>query len=495
MYDIEGTFDQQILAFHRRPAHRRLPRGARPPGDRGRLLPGPLRAAGLPGRRGDGARRRRGASSATSTATGSSSRSPRAPSWTSRRAADLVEEFAQAQFELVPRAGLGGLAGRGAALGPRAGPLRHLGGAPRARRHGGGRADPRAQGLLPAHDPAAGAATASAARPGVFVLPDEHPDEVFPHNIVVFGDVGVNATMTPEVAGPGGGRHLRGGPRPHPRGRAARDPRRHRLVLEPRLGRGPLARAGAPGHRAGARGPGRAGASREPRYAHHPHRGRGQGLGGALAALGHVLPAGRTSATWEGSPNVIICPNLDMGNLLYHLYATRFPDGEEVPGHVRPALPRRRPGHGLHARGHPAGGQGLGAAHAPLRRVEAHAAGHLLPRATACWPSTPARPRPRSRVYEGEEERFTDRAAALGRGAAAVRGQDASPSSSPSARSVIAQALADHGLDASPTSTRSPARGGILHPVPHGTLAVNDDMVARPARRHATASTPRTWAG
>jgi len=34
---------------------------------------------------------------------------------------------------------------------------------------------------------------------GVFVLPDEHPTNIFPHNIVVFGDVGVNATMTPEV--------------------------------------------------------------------------------------------------------------------------------------------------------------------------------------------------------------------------------------------------------------------------------------------------------
>ena len=34
---------------------------------------------------------------------------------------------------------------------------------------------------------------------GLFVLPDEHPPNVFPHNIVVFGDIGVNATMTPEV--------------------------------------------------------------------------------------------------------------------------------------------------------------------------------------------------------------------------------------------------------------------------------------------------------
>ena len=34
---------------------------------------------------------------------------------------------------------------------------------------------------------------------GIFVLPKDHPDDIFPHNIVVFGDVGVNATMDPEV--------------------------------------------------------------------------------------------------------------------------------------------------------------------------------------------------------------------------------------------------------------------------------------------------------
>jgi phosphotransacetylase len=34
---------------------------------------------------------------------------------------------------------------------------------------------------------------------GVFILPDDHPEGIFEHNIVVFGDVGVNATMTPET--------------------------------------------------------------------------------------------------------------------------------------------------------------------------------------------------------------------------------------------------------------------------------------------------------
>ena len=35
--------------------------------------------------------------------------------------------------------------------------------------------------------------------------------------------------------------------------------------------------------------------------------------------------------SWPGAANVIICPNLDMGNLLYNLYATRFPDAQKFP--------------------------------------------------------------------------------------------------------------------------------------------------------------------
>ena len=34
---------------------------------------------------------------------------------------------------------------------------------------------------------------------GIFVLPDDFPEGYYPHNIVVFGDVGVNAVMTPEI--------------------------------------------------------------------------------------------------------------------------------------------------------------------------------------------------------------------------------------------------------------------------------------------------------
>jgi phosphotransacetylase len=32
---------------------------------------------------------------------------------------------------------------------------------------------------------------------GIFVLPDDFPEGFYPHNIVAFGDVGVNAVMTP----------------------------------------------------------------------------------------------------------------------------------------------------------------------------------------------------------------------------------------------------------------------------------------------------------
>ncbi len=166
-----------------------------------------------------------------------------------------------------------------------------------------------------------------------------------------------------------------------------------------------------------------------------------------------------------------------MGNLLYHLYATRYPDGQEVPGHVRPAVPRRRPADGLHPRGRPARGEGLRAAHAPVRRVEAHPERHLLPRATASWRSTPAPPPPRSRVYEGDEERFTEGARSTRRRSWRRSRASASPRSSPSGRRSILKVARARTASVPTTSTRWPGRGGLLRPIPHGTYKVTDAMV------------------
>src|SRR5512136_2554593 len=161
---------------------------------------------------------------------------------------------------------------------------------------------------------------------GIFVLPDDFPEGYYPHNIVVFGDVGVNAVMTPEVLAevavgtcavardlipeevlP----EIRGalvsyshrgsdeGPSP--------DMVREALKLVPNV----LARR----------------ASVAKRYA-------------TIRITGEVkfsAAISRRSAEiygvngLAGGTNVIICPNLETGNLLYFLYAARFPQAKKFP--------------------------------------------------------------------------------------------------------------------------------------------------------------------
>ncbi len=161
---------------------------------------------------------------------------------------------------------------------------------------------------------------------GVFVLPDDFPDGHYPQNIVVFGDVGVNAVMTPEILAEvavgtcAAARDLipedvlpeihgaivsyshRGsdeGPSP--------DTVRHAIELVPDL----LAKR----------------VTIAPRYA-------------SIRITGEVkfsAAISRRSAELygmnglSGGTNVIISPNLETGNLLYHLYAARFPTAKKFP--------------------------------------------------------------------------------------------------------------------------------------------------------------------
>jgi butyrate kinase len=161
---------------------------------------------------------------------------------------------------------------------------------------------------------------------GIFVLPDDFPEGYYPHNIVVFGDVGVNAVMTPEILAEvavgtcAAARDLipddvlpeihgalvsyshRGsdeGPSP--------DMVRRAIELIPKL----LAKRVKTGQR----------------YA-------------SIRITGEVkfsAAISRRSAELygmdglAGGTNVIISPNLETGNLLYHLYAARFPTAKKFP--------------------------------------------------------------------------------------------------------------------------------------------------------------------
>lgn len=161
---------------------------------------------------------------------------------------------------------------------------------------------------------------------GIFVLPDDFPEGYHPENIVVFGDVGVNAVMTPDT------------------------------LAEVAVGTCAVARDIIPeevlseihgalvsySHKGSDEGPSpemvrqalrlipdllAARVAASPRYA-------------SIRIIGEVKFSSvisRRSAELYGfeeqigGSNVIICPNLETGNLLFHLYATRFPTAKKFP--------------------------------------------------------------------------------------------------------------------------------------------------------------------
>ncbi|MBI5210263.1 MAG: butyrate kinase [Elusimicrobia bacterium] len=161
---------------------------------------------------------------------------------------------------------------------------------------------------------------------GVFILPDEFPEGFYPANIAVFGDVGVNSTMTPGT------------------------------LAEIALGTCAVARDLIPedvlpeirgaiisySHKGSDEGP-------SPEMIRQAmelvpgllaERARMAARYASIRITGEVkMSAVLSQRSRElygvdglaGGTNVIICPNLETGNLLYHLYATRFPGARKFP--------------------------------------------------------------------------------------------------------------------------------------------------------------------
>ncbi len=164
---------------------------------------------------------------------------------------------------------------------------------------------------------------------GVFVLSDDHPEGYFPHNIVVFGDVGVNATMTPEVLA-----HVAVGTCA-----VARDlipaevlPEIHGAIISysnrgsdegPSPERIRKAMEIVPGLLAER-------IKMNARYATIEITGEVK-MNVALSRRSAQLYGQGATDEWDGGTNVIIAPNLESGNLLYHLYSVRFPKAKKFP--------------------------------------------------------------------------------------------------------------------------------------------------------------------
>jgi butyrate kinase len=306
---------------------------------------------------------------------------------------------------------------------------------------------------------------------GVFVLPDEHPEEVYPHNIVVFGDVGVNATMTP------------------------------RILAEVAVGTCAVARDLIPeevlpeircalvsySNRGSDEGPSpelvRRAADLVPEILaeriQHADRYRSIHIRGEVKVS---VALSRRSAglyhaeglPWEGGPNVIVCPNLDMGNLLYNLYATRFPgarkfpvmfgllfQGVDLPMDCTPEDIRL-------------------AVKASVLRLHHYGQWQRTPRDTffrrhRVLVLNPGSTSTRTSIFEGDEERFTEE---LQHPAEALKFFDGQPITAQFAfrKEAVLGFLGDHGLSLSDFDAVA-GRGGLLRPIPHGTWQVGAAML------------------
>jgi len=308
---------------------------------------------------------------------------------------------------------------------------------------------------------------------GVFVLPDDHPEGIFPHNVVVFGDVGVNAVMTPDLLA-----QVAVGTCAVARDLIPEDvlPEIHGVIVS-------YSHAGTD------EGPSpdlvRQAAERVPHYLDERiARGeryrsiRIQGevkISAALSRRSAMYYHQPSEGDWPGAPNVIICPNLDMGNLLYHLYATRFPEAKKFPVLFA-----------LHFTGVDLAMDATPedirlAVKASVLRL--HRYGHWTgtPKDTffkryRVLSINPGSTSTKLAIFEGEVERFSEE---LRHSPEDLASFDQLPVSSQFdfrkeavQAFLIRQQVSISDLDA------ISGRGGMLRPIPHGTYPVNAAMVA-----------------
>lgn len=307
---------------------------------------------------------------------------------------------------------------------------------------------------------------------GIFVLPDDHPTEMFPNNIVVFGDVAVNATMTPDV------------------------------LAEVAVGTCAVARDIIPeevlptihgaivsySNRGSDEGPSpmlvRAAMERVPevlaRRITRGERYRSIRISGEVkisAALSQRSAAYHLQGG-EGGPldpiNVVICPNLDMGNLLYNLYAVRFPQARKFPlltgvGSQAVDLAMDTAPEDVRL-----------AVKATLLRLHLHGGWNRTPKDTffrryRVLAINPGSTSTKIAVYENDREVFTEEVQHSREEMAPFEGRRIVEQYAMRRDAVLA-ALARHGLCLADIDAVS-ARGGLVRPIPHGTYRVDEALI------------------
>jgi butyrate kinase len=306
---------------------------------------------------------------------------------------------------------------------------------------------------------------------GVLILPDDHPEAIYPHNIVVFGDVGVNAAMTPE------------------------------LLAEVAVGTCAVARDLFPesvlpeirgaivsySHKGSDEGPSpvmiRKAMERVPellaarvakgqRYASVSITGEVK----ISAAISRRSAEHYGEAGFTGGTNVIICPNLETGNLLFHLYGSRFPEAkkfavmfgvgsrgvdvaidcnpEDVRLDVKASLVR------LH--------------HRYGRRP--HALKDTFFRRFRVLAINPGSTSTKIAVYEGETESFVQEIQHTREELAPFAGRKVTEQYAMRKEAVL-RVLSERNLKPEDIDAFC-GRGGVLYPIPHGTYRVGEAVLA-----------------
>ena len=318
---------------------------------------------------------------------------------------------------------------------------------------------------------------------GIFVLPDDFPEGYYPHNIVVFGDVGVNAVMTPEILA-----EVAVGTCAAARDLIPEDvlPEIHGAIV-------------SYSHRGSDEGPSpdmvrRALALIPDLLARRVQSGARYASIRITGEVKFSAAISRRSAELygmnglSGGTNVIISPNLETGNLLYHLYAARFPTAKKFPVIFGVAF------RGVDLAIDCTPEDVRLAVKATVLRCSVTAGGRRTPKDTffrrhRVLVVNPGLDVDEDRRLRGRPGDFVARDPAHRRGAGAVRGPaDHRPVRFPptgrAARARRVRPERSSDLDA------VCGRGGLLRPLPHGTYrvgeAILDDLRAGVCGDHAS---------
>jgi len=306
---------------------------------------------------------------------------------------------------------------------------------------------------------------------GVIVLPDEHPLSLFPQNIVILGDAGVNAVMDA------------------------------RTLAEVAVGTCAIARDLFPetvlpiicgaivssySHQGSDEGDGtdivRKATELLPGIINKRIKKEGERYSTIRIQGGVKISAALSERSamyfqhygFEDRPNVLICPNLDTGNLLFYLYSAKYPNAKKLASIF-----------GVNFRGMSlaqdctAEDIRLTVKANTLRMQKCgnwqHTPNDTFFKSYKVLSINPGSTSTKIAVFEGDVEKFTQEIQHTPEELAPYEGKPITTQFQ-FRKGAIERFLASSGISIDDLDAVA-GRGGLLHPMPHGTFYVNDRMV------------------